>query len=109
MRERCASRQHLTSGNCYDSLASRQRGGDRSEHAAGREEDDAAGEDANRRSHFPATGGARASTDNTCCAASTPAPAPGFYETACFQGTGQLLPANQRRELLRAWRILPQF
>jgi hypothetical protein len=105
MRDSFASRQHLTSGDYGDSFASRQRGGDRSEHAAGREEDDAAGEDANRRSHFPATGTARASTDNPCGATPTPA----FYETACFQGTGQLLPANQRRELLRAWRILPQF
>jgi len=105
MREQCASRPHLTSGDYYDSFASRQRGGDRSEHTADREEDDAAREDANRRSHFPATGAARASTDNTCGAT----PTTGFYETACFQGAGQLLPANQRRELLRAWRILPQF
>src|SRR5262249_42736166 len=70
MRERCASRQHFTSGDYYDGFPSRQCGGGRSEHAANRK--GAANEDANCRGHVPRTGTVHASPNDTRGGTPTP-------------------------------------
>lgn len=107
MRDRHAGQQHVTSGDGHHGSTDRQPDDGRTDDDSAGPEEDPSGPDARCRAPDPRAGAVRASPYSGGGGTDTPGTT-AHHGSPGSRATGQLPPPNQRRELLRAWRILPE-